>query len=230
MVACRTLVFSLALLAPLCAASLEEMESALRREPNNLRLGAEYRQAAIDAEAYDRSIEFFESLTAERPRAANAHLNLGFAFVDKVPTVGSITQVILAQRALEAISEAVELNPTWISLYSRGAAYLFWPKVFGRAPDAVADLERALEIVQRESEKRDYHVRTYIGLGDAYWKADQPDKARATWRQGLELFPASAQLERRLGLDGEELTEYLGDQLDPSKRVDTSLHELWEGE
>ena len=222
---------SLALLATGAhAADLDAMEAAIRETPNDLRLGSEYRQAAIDAEAYDRAIEFFDQLSQANPRAENAFLNLGFAYVDKVRTVGAITQVILAERALEAITAGVEIQPSWIGYYSRGNAYLFWPKVFGRAPLAVKDMESAMEVQESQPQRRSYHVRTFIGLGDAYWKTDQLDRARETWAQGLQIFPGNQKLEQRLALEGEALETFMGDEFDPNNHVDTSLRELWEDE
>jgi len=34
----------------------------------------------------------------------------------------------------------------------------------------------------------------------------------------------------RLSKDGDELKTYIEDVLDPNKRVDTDLHEIWEAE
>ena len=48
--------------------ALDSFEAALRAEPASLRYGSEYRQAVIQAEAYDRCLAFFEELTAAHPR------------------------------------------------------------------------------------------------------------------------------------------------------------------
>src|SRR5712692_10396586 len=125
---------------------LSKFEAALASDPDNLRHGSEYRQAVIQAKEYDRSLKFFEKLVADHPKSGNAHLNYGFAYVDKIPAAGSITQVILANNALGEFSKAVEINPTWLALYTRGASYLFWPKLFDKAPLGVADLEKALAL------------------------------------------------------------------------------------
>ena len=214
------------------AASLDALEASVASAPNDLRIGAEYRQAVIEAEVYDRAITFFETLVEQNPSSCNAFLNLGFAYVDKVPAVGAITQVILADRALEAFDKSVELEPVWLNLYTRGNSYLFWPVVFGRAPLGVKDLERAMELQRAEPRLKPYHVRTYISLGDAYWKTKQRELAAKLWREGLDRFPNDARLSERLALvnDDAELERYLGDEFDPNKRVDTSLQELWKAE
>ena len=46
------------------------------------------------------SPSWLEKLVAENPEASNAWLNYGFAYVDKIPVEGAITQVILANTSL----------------------------------------------------------------------------------------------------------------------------------
>jgi len=206
---------------------LSKLEASLASDPDNLRYGSEYRQAVIQAKEYDRSLKFFEKLVADNPKASNAYLNYGFAYVDKIPASGSITQVILANTALSHFSKSIEIKPSWIALYTRGNSYLYWPKIFGRAHLGVADLEQAMKI-QKADKLRSYHVRSYISLGDGHWKMDDIAKAKAVWQEGQKLFPANAQLKARLSKDGDDLKTYIDDVLDPNKRVDTDLHEIWE--
>jgi tetratricopeptide (TPR) repeat protein len=208
------------------AGALHYLESAVVGDPDNVRYASEYRQAAIQNKDFDRSLQFFEKLTSEHPNCANVHLNFGFAYVDKIPVAGSITQVILANNALKEFTKAVELQPDWLAYYTRGMSYLFWPKVFNRAPFGVADLKNALAM-QKKGPRRSYHVKTYIGLGDGYWKVDEPEKARATWREGLKLFPDNPDLKIRLEQKDDELKATIEAGFDPGKRVDTDLRELW---
>jgi len=202
------------------------LEMAVNGDPDNARYASEYRQAIIRGKDFDRSVKFFQKEISDHPKSANLHLNLGFAYVDKIPAVGSITQVILANNALEEFSKAVELQPSWITYYTRGKSYLFWPKIFQRARLGVVDLEKAIEIQKKES-RRDYHVKTYIALGDGYWKMDNLEKARATWTEGLQEFPGNEQLKRRLSQQGDQLQATIEDQFDPNRRVDTNLRDLW---
>jgi tetratricopeptide (TPR) repeat protein len=206
--------------------ALTELEAALTAEPDSIRYGSEYRQAAIEAKEYDRCIKFFEKLVAGNPNASNAYLNYGFAYVDKIPAAGSITQVILANTALSHFTKSIELQPSWIAYYTRGNSYLYWPRIFGRASLGVADLEEAMKI-QSQDKKRSYHVRVYISLGDGYWKMDDIERAQKIWQEGLANFPEDARLKARLSRQGDELKKYIDDVLDPNKRVNTNLHELW---
>ena len=139
---------------------------------------------------------------------------------------GSITQVILANKALTEFTKAVELQPSWINLYTRGMSYLFWPKIFNRAPMGVADLEKAMKL-QSSGPKKNYYVKNYLALGDGYWKTDQLEKARSVWQEGLKQFPDNQQLKARLDHQGDELQKLIEANFDPNKRVDTDLRELW---
>ena len=56
---------------------------------------------------------------------------------------------------------------------------------------------------------------------------DDLPKATATWREGLTEFPESAALKARLEKQGDDLQKLIDDSYDPSKRVDTSLQDLW---
>jgi tetratricopeptide (TPR) repeat protein len=206
--------------------ALRYLEAAVTGDFDNVRYASEYRKAAIKSKDFDRSLKFFEKLSNEHPNSANLHLNFGFAYVDKIPAAGSITQVILANNALTQFSKAVELNANWINLYTRGVSYLFWPKVFNRAPMGVADLEQAMK-VQKNGPRQDYYVKTYIALGDAYWKTDQLAKAQATWQEGLKLFPKSVELKTRISQKGDDLKNTIEANFDPNKRVDTDLRDLW---
>jgi len=207
-------------------AALASFEAAVAADPDSLRDASEYRMAVIAAGAYDRAIDFFKGLVAAHPQSAGAALNCGYAYVDKIPTAGSITQVILANTALTWFSRALELKTTWLALYTRGNSYLYWPKVFGRTPLAIADLEAAVEM-SRAAPQRPYHARAWVALGDAYWKLGDLARARATWSEAAKLFPENAEVKARLARQGDELKGYIEGELDPSRRVDTNLKPVW---
>jgi len=208
---------------------LDALERALQAQPDDLKAGNDYRMAVIQVnqlKVYDRAIAFFEKLVAANPTAPNAHLNYGFAYVDKIPAAGSITQVILANNALGEFTRSLELKPSWIAYYTRGNSYLFWPRIFNRTHLGVADLEQALKM-QKTGPKHFYYARVYVALGDGYWKQDNPDEAARTWRAGLAEFPDNAALKARLAAQGDALKALIDDTYDPNKRVDTSLKDLW---
>lgn len=208
-------------------AAMEQFEAALQADPDNIKYASEYRQVVLKAKAYDRCIGFFEKLVAQHPTAANAYLNYGFAYVDKIPDAGSITQVINANTALSFFTKSLELRPTWIGYYTRGNSYLYWPRIFNRTHLGIADLEEALKI-QKQEQPRGLYARAYIALGDGYLKMDDVEKARQTWSEGAAQFPENPDLKTRLSASAEDLATILQTTYDPNRRVDTNLKELWE--
>jgi tetratricopeptide (TPR) repeat protein len=208
-------------------AALADFEAALRLDPDNLRWGAEYRQAAIAAAAYERSIDFLGELAEQHPRAAATRLNLGYAYVDKIPSAGAITQVILANTALGHFSAALELEETWLGRYTRGNSYVYWPPIFGKTKLGIADLERAIELAEALP-KRAIHARAWVALGDGHWRLGDVAKAREVWRRGLARYPGGADLETRLARQDEALDELLEAHYAIGRRVDTDLSALWE--
>jgi tetratricopeptide (TPR) repeat protein len=212
--------------APVEQTDLAALEAALTAAPDDMKAANDYRMAIIPVKQYDRSLAFFKKLTAEHPTAANAHLNYGFAYVDKIPDAGAITQVILANNALGEFTRSLELRPSWIGLYTRGNSYLFWPRIFNRTKYGVADLSEALKLQKNET-KRHYHVRVYVSLGDGLWKMDDLTAAANIWREGLVQFPENERLKARLAKQGDALKAFIEADYDPAKRVDTSLKDLW---
>jgi tetratricopeptide (TPR) repeat protein len=217
--------------------ALDLLETALMAQPDNLRYGSEYRRAAIlRAESlhgkegkpadFDRPIKFFERLAAANPAAANAFLNYGLAYVDQVPVVDALTRMNVANAALGEFSKSLQLRPSWVGYYTRGTSYLYWPKFFGRAKLGVADLETAVKM-QEAGPKKPYYAHAWVALGDGYWKIDDLDKARSTWSEGLKEFPDTTALQERLSRQGDDLKAMIEDALDPRKRVDTNLKNIW---
>ena len=208
-----------------CAATLDRFEGALLADPDHLRLGSDYRRAVIRCGAYDRALAFFAALTAAHPQSASAQLNYGYAYVDKIPTTGAISRVILANEAVERFGAAIAIAPSWLALFTRGNSYLYWPTVFGRTRLGIADLERAVAMGDGEGNKP-YQVRAWIALGDGHWKVGALDEARAAWREGLRRFPRDPRLQARLARQDQALAALVAGDLDPDQRVDTDLAPL----
>ena len=209
------------------ASALNSLEQAVSAQPDNLKLGSDYRQAAIQEGQFNRSIEFFKKLVDLHPGSANAYLNLGFAYVDKIPVSGMFSQLKLGKDAIAAMSKSLDLKPKWIGYYARAQVSLYFPKVFGKAKSALADLENALALQSKRAEEP-YYVKTYVSLGDAEWKLENLDRAQAIWKEGLLKFPQDPALTSRLNTSGKDLERLIDDELDRNKRANTDLSPLRE--
>ncbi len=209
--------------------ALGNLEQAIRSDPSNLRYGNDYRMAAIRFAEYDRSIKFFEELVAQDPNRVELWVNLGFAYIDKMPSVGMVRQGLLSNRSIAAFNKAIEKDAnSWIAFYGRGMNHLHWPKLFGRAKYAVEDFKKCLEIQAADKTTRGYHVLAYIALGDSYARNDQVSEAVKTWKQGLGKFPNDGELQARLSQSEETIKDFVEKARDMSKRIDTNLQGLWE--
>ena len=206
-------------------AAISQSEATLRADPGNLALGAAYRQLIITHAEYDRAISFFKNLAKVHHDLASVALNLGFAYLDKVPASGRIRQGLLGRDAIGAFGDAIKIEPSWLACYSRGLIDLFYDGIFNRARPAIADFEQALAI-QHRAATRPYFVRTFMSLGDAYWKAGDLAHARAAWTDGLREFPGDPALGARLAAEGQALHDVIESGLNANIRQDTTLKEI----
>jgi len=201
---------------------LAALERRVTSEPENLRIAAEYRQAAIGAGEFDRSIRFLERL-AQQSGAPNAYISLALAYVDKVPPSGDIRRLYLGRDAMNALTKAIEKQPTVLAYYVRGLVNLYYNRfIFNRVPRGVADLEKAQSMVSADTPGALVR-RVYIALGDGHFKLEEIAKAHEVWSAGLERFPSDLDLKSRLAAQGRTLNDIVTSTLYAGRRVDTSL-------
>jgi len=208
------------------AATLSRLEAQLTANPENLKAGAEYRQMAIADNAYDRSIAFFEQLSAKPNAGPNVYLNLALAYIDKIPTVGAFKRISIGNKATKAVTRSIELKPWEVSYAVRGMVNLRFEKGFyHRTPQGVADLEQAQRLAATHA-RSPYVAQIYLALGDGYWRLKDHMKAREIWKEGSGFFPADTQLPERVTSPESVVTDTINKTLDPGARVDTSLREV----
>jgi tetratricopeptide (TPR) repeat protein len=201
---------------------LRDFERAVAAEPENLKLGADYRQLTIDSGLYDRAIDFFRKLAAATS-GANVKINLALAYADKVPTAGDIRRLYLGRDAMNALTQSVAIRPSVLAYYLRGNINLYYNRfIFHRTDKGVADLTQALSMVTNET-PRALVARVYAALGDGYFRLENLSKARAVWSSGLAVCPGDPELQTRLDKDGQALLEVVTIALSAGRRTDTSL-------
>lgn len=203
------------------------LERAVTDNPEDLHSCADYRQLMIASGNYDRAIKLLERL-ADRPRSGpNVHISLALAYVDKVPVASAFRRIFLGQDAMRALSKAIDREPSLVAYYIRGLIALYYPEaLFHRARGGMTDLEHAHRLLAGVT-MLPAHARVYVSLGDGYWKIHDLARAVSTWKDGLNRFPADADLRARLTNHGADLDRIVEHALDPATRVDTSLQELF---
>jgi tetratricopeptide (TPR) repeat protein len=220
-----TCICALALTVALLAdpTQLGALEARLTADPESLKAGTEYRQLAIDENAYDRAIAFLEQLSARPNAGPHIYLTLALAYIDKIPTVGAFHRISIGNKATKAATRSIELQPWEVSYAVRGMIDLRFEKGFyHRTPQGVADLEQARRLSGSHS-RSPYVAQIYLALGDGYWRLKDHVKARESWQEGSGLFPADAQLKQRVTSPDNAVTAAVDKALDPAARVDTSL-------
>jgi len=204
---------------------IDALERAVAADPENLRLAADYRQLAIADQAFDRSIDFLDGLAKRKGSGPNVQISLALAYVDKVPTSGDIRRLYLGRDAMNALTKAIDRQPTMLTYYLRGVINLFYNRfIFNRVTRGIADLERALTLVTPETPPALVR-RTYTSLGDGQWKQGNAEKAREVWTLGLQKFPGDGELEKRLA-PGAALYDIVTSALYAGRRIDTTLRDL----
>ncbi len=206
--------------------SLATLEAQVIANPEDLHAAAAYRQAVIADGDYDHSIKLFDMLAMRPGAGANSFLNLGLAYIDKIPAVGAFRRISLGNNATSALTHAIERDPSDIAYLIRGLVNLHFERGFyHRTPAGVADLENALRLAAPHA-TRPYVARIYAALGDGYWRLKDRDKARATWRDGLAKFPGDGPLRLRTTAADGVITDTIAHDLDAGIRVDTSLRDV----
>ncbi len=215
-------------------AILSELEAKVRNHPDDIAIASKYRIQCIKLGEYDRSTRFFEQLTNEYPKIRNIRLQLALTYVDKMPKCGGMAAIVckgtLARKSLVQIGILIEADETWWpAVYARAMNHLHWPRALRHSTMAIADFKRCIKLLQTQSESgskpvRSYHVRTYIGLGDALAKNEEFQEALAAWREGLAIFPGNSELKERLALkSGEEALAYVENVRNLDKQIDTDF-------
>ena len=201
--------------------SLDSFERAIAADPENLRIAADYRQMAIAAGQFDRSIDYLEKLADNKGSGPNIKLSLALAYVDKVPGAGDIRKLYLGRDAVNMLTKAIAQHPTPLAYYIRGLINLYYNNfIYHRIPRGIEDFEKALSLATPETPMI---WRAYVSMGDGYWRLDQKDKARDVWKKGLDRFPDTLDLRSRLDPDEAATRKIVDRALDANNRVDTSL-------
>jgi tetratricopeptide (TPR) repeat protein len=207
--------------------TIDALERLVVADPENLKLAADYRQLAIAANDFDRPIGVLEKLAKRKGSGPHVQISLALAYVDKVPTSGDIRRLYLGRDAINALTKAIAQQPTMLAYYVRGLINLYYNNfIFHRVPRGVADLEKALALaIDGSTPALELRVRT--ALGDGYFRLGDTAKARGAWSAALAKFPGDAGLKGRLEKQGTELEDIVTTALTASRRVDTSLADVF---
>ncbi len=188
-------------------AILAGFEERVVKRPDDLVLAVKYRLECIKLGQQERSVRFFELLAESHPTVPNVRLQLSASYVDKIPTCGGMAAVVckgtLARQSLDQMDMLLaDEGKWWPAVYSRAMNHLHWPRALLHSAASARDFRKLIEIQSEEGRpgRFPYHVRAYIGLGDALVKDGRFDEARQAWSEGQALFSGNRDLQSRLAL------------------------------
>ncbi len=222
---------AVALSASELEAQLTRLETELNARPGSYTIASRYRTICADLNQHDRAVEFLKSLADAHPAQPATRVGLACAYVDKIVTCGGLAAIVskgtLARKSLDQLDVLARSNPDrWEVFYCRGQNHLHWPRALRHSEDAITDFRHCLELQRKSTNEADFphFERTYVALGDAHTKNKDYAAARAVWRDGLERFPTSAELKRRLDMtDDAALLKFVEDERSLERRIDTDL-------
>jgi tetratricopeptide (TPR) repeat protein len=149
----------------------------------------------------DEYLETIERLCAADPENADLQVALGNAYLQKLFGLGNTPEAgELAYKSDAAFDRALELDDhNWNARFTKAISLSNWPAFMGRGPEAIENFEILIE-QQSEQASRPEFAMTYLFLGNLHQANGERDKAIAVWKQGLELFPTSEELQKALEL------------------------------
>ena len=136
-----------------------------------------------------------EARVAANPSDLDARMELSQAYTAKLMTVpGGPEQGIWGARAEEQWAEVAQRDPArWDAHFALGNNFSYYPDFMNKTGEAIASLERALEI-QRTITPEPAHVQTYLSLARMYERKGKTEQARTLLQSGLHLHPGDAGL------------------------------------
>lgn len=153
-------------------------------------------EAGLDEEV----LALFKAAAEADPTNAEAQLALGQAYLGRVQQAQGPEAGKYATLADNALDAALEVDPQhWEARFTKAVALSFWPPIFGKQGQAVAQFETLIE-QQSQLPVQDHFADTHLMLGNMYQQMGQTEKAIAAWQSGLQQFPGHAELSQQLGL------------------------------
>ena len=156
-------------------------------------------QRAKKAGQIDALIAKLRKRAEENPAIAQAQLELGQAYLEKVEGMPPGPEAgFLANAADKAFDNALAADPKhWEARFVKAISLSFWPPMFGKKAEAISNFETLLEQQKTGPQKPEY-AETYRLLGNLYSEQGKAEEARKIWEEGLRRFPQDEDLRKRL--------------------------------
>jgi TolA-binding protein len=152
-------------------------------------------QKAREAGLLDDLVKEFEARAAREPNNPDRKVELAHAYVQKIFEAGNGPLAgVWATKVDQTLDQALELDSHhWDARFSKAVGLSFWPPVFGKQGEAIAQFE-TLVAQQEAGPSKPKFAETYVLLGNLYQQSGKSEQALATWQKGVALFPENPEL------------------------------------
>ena len=152
-----------------------------------------------EAGKLEEAVAWFEQHAEANPNDANAQVDLGNAYLQKLMTLpDGPAKGMWATKADQVFDKALELDDHhWEGRFAKAVSLSFWPPVFGKQQEAINHFETLIG-QQQEGPPQPQHSQTYLLLGNMYSQMGQIDQAVATWNNGLTSHPGDEALQEQI--------------------------------
>jgi tetratricopeptide (TPR) repeat protein len=150
-------------------------------------------------EEKDRLLAAFEQRAKDMPHLADAHNELGEAYVHRMLTGDFAKMMALGPKAEKAFDRALEVDDHhWSARFNKAMSLVNQPDWLGRRPEAQRHFQTLVD-QQERIPPEDKHAETYHYLGNLLVQQGKAEEAKEMWERGLKRHPGSASLKQKLG-------------------------------
>ena len=146
------------------------------------------------------ALKAFREFAKAHPGDPDAHYGVGIALTATFLGGRASTMEVaaLSMQADQAFTKALALDDQHFGArYSKAFSYTFWPAALGKGPEAIKHFEILVD--RHGSDRTNPMMRqVYLSLGTEYQKAGNTEKAKASFRRGLEAFPDAEEMQKAL--------------------------------
>lgn len=147
----------------------------------------------------DRLISALEERLAINSQIPEYSAVLGQAYMKKCGQTQDIReQATFAMKADQLLETALSLDPSnWDARFTKAVGMSYWPAQLNKGQEVIQEFTTLIQ-QQEALPSQPHFARTYAWLGEQYQKAGQLDNANEVWQRGAALFPADADLKKKL--------------------------------
>ncbi len=152
-----------------------------------------------DAGLMDDALAALKDAAEKDPTNPDAHMALAGGYLARTTfTDNDLEKGYWAIEADKSLDRTLELDPGhWDARFTKASSLTFYPPIMGRQGEAMKHFEVLLE-QQKSLPSSPKHAQTYLYLGNLHQQMGNHQKASRVWRDGLSLFPQSAELTKQL--------------------------------